>query len=298
TVVVFIVVTLFMLPLWPALQCVDNVTPCVNNATCLNFSNGTGYCRCAPGFLGEYCHHKDPCHPGFCRNGGNCSVTVSAGVPVPGSPTCTCPLGYTGQFCDEPQNSTCYPNNPCANQGVCTLLPNDKYKCQCARGWTGPRCEREDSCLSSPCANGGTCSSLPGGRYTCSCPSGYTGQNCLNDTDECATAPSLCQNEGVCVNTPGSYKCNCASGYTGRHCETPYVPCSPSPCLNGGTCRPTSETSYLCHCLPGMEIQNQKCLNCYPPQIPNPKPYMNETKQAHSLLSRTHLLSITQQQKC
>lgn len=93
--------------------------------------------RCAPGFLGEYCHHKDPCHPGYCLNGGNCSVSISAGVPVPGSATCFCPLGYTGQHCQIPQNSTCYPNNPCANQGVCTLLSLDRYKCKCARGWTG-----------------------------------------------------------------------------------------------------------------------------------------------------------------
>lgn len=93
--------------------------------------------RCAPGFLGEYCQHKDPCQPGYCLNGGNCSVSTSAGVPVPGSATCSCPLGYTGQHCQSPQNSTCYPNNPCANRGVCTLLPFNKYKCECARGWTG-----------------------------------------------------------------------------------------------------------------------------------------------------------------
>lgn len=93
--------------------------------------------RCAPGFLGEYCHHKDPCQPGYCLNGGNCSVSMSAGVPVPGSAICTCPLGFTGQHCQTPQNSTCYPNNPCANRGVCTLLSLDKYKCECARGWTG-----------------------------------------------------------------------------------------------------------------------------------------------------------------
>lgn len=93
--------------------------------------------RCAPGFLGEYCQHMDPCQPGYCLNGGNCSVSMLAGVPVPGSATCTCPLGFTGQHCKTPQNSTCYPNNPCANQGVCTLLSLDKYKCECARGWTG-----------------------------------------------------------------------------------------------------------------------------------------------------------------
>uniref|UniRef100_A0A8C7VA42 Notch receptor 2 n=1 Tax=Oncorhynchus mykiss TaxID=8022 RepID=A0A8C7VA42_ONCMY len=229
------------------------IPPCVNNATCATFTNGTGYCRCAAGFLGDYCHHKDPCHPGYCLNGGNCSVAVSG---IPGSPTCSCPLGYTGQHCQTPQNSTCYPNNPCAKQGVCTLLSLDKYKCQCAHGWTGMRCNREDSCLSGPCANGGTCSSLSGGKFSCTCPPGYWGPRCLNDTDECAASAPVCQNQGACVNTPGSYRCNCAPGFTGRQCETPYIPCSPSPCLNGGTCRPTSETSYWCHCLPGFNGTN------------------------------------------
>uniref|UniRef100_A0A674MY80 Notch receptor 2 n=1 Tax=Takifugu rubripes TaxID=31033 RepID=A0A674MY80_TAKRU len=234
----------------------DNKAPCVNNATCVTLNNRTEYCRCAPGFLGEYCQHKDPCQPGYCLNGGNCSVSMSAGVPVPGSATCSCPLGYAGQHCQIPQNSTCYPNNPCANRGICTLLPFDKYKCECARGWTGPGCEYEDSCLSSPCANGGTCSTLSGGSYTCSCLPGYTGRHCLNDTDECAATPSICQNEGTCINTRGSYKCMCALGFTGKHCESSYIPCSPSPCLNGGTCNQNSETSYSCHCLPGFNGTN------------------------------------------
>ncbi|MEQ2164702.1 hypothetical protein GOODEAATRI_009474 [Goodea atripinnis] len=189
-----------------SLQCVDDKAPCVNNATCLTYDNGTEYCRCAPGFLGEYCQHNNPCQPGYCMNGGNCSVSMSAGVPVPGSASCTCPLGFTGQQCQTPQNSTCYPNNPCANKGVCALLSLVKYRCECTRGWTGPRCEHEDSCLSSPCANGGRCSSLSGGSYTCSCPPGYKGPRCLNDTNECADTPNPCQNEGECVNTPGSYK--------------------------------------------------------------------------------------------
>lgn len=115
-----------------------SVWGCFNCSALFNFDLCVFVCvRCAPGFLGEYCQHKDPCQPGYCLNGGNCSVSMSAGVPVPGSATCSCPLGYTGQHCQIPQNSTCYPNNPCANRGVCTLLPFDKYKCECARGWTG-----------------------------------------------------------------------------------------------------------------------------------------------------------------
>ncbi|TRZ01243.1 hypothetical protein DNTS_014817 [Danionella cerebrum] len=236
-----------------ALQCVDPVKPCVNNASCVTFHNGTGYCRCGPGFLGEYCQHRDPCYVGYCLNGGECTVSLAG---VPGSPVCDCPLGFTGQHCEIQENSTCYPYNPCSNGGKCSLLPNDQYNCQCIRGWTGLHCEQEDACVSNPCANGGICNARPNHEFFCTCHSGFHGSRCLNDTDECAISPSLCKNKGVCLNTPGSYQCNCQPGFTGSDCGSLYLPCSPSPCLNGGTCRQTTETTYVCHCLPGFNGTN------------------------------------------
>uniref|UniRef100_A0A8K9WM15 Notch receptor 2 n=1 Tax=Oncorhynchus mykiss TaxID=8022 RepID=A0A8K9WM15_ONCMY len=267
-----------------ALQCLDAVKPCVNNATCATFTNGTGYCRCAAGFLGEYCHHKDPCHPGYCLNGGNCSVAV---LGIPGSPTCSCPLGYTGQHCQTPQNSTCYPNNPCANRGVCTLLSLDKYKCQCAHGWTGQllsdskyyctalfplffcfitlykpthlslslslpvhpgiRCERVDTCLPGPCANGGTCSSLSGDKFSCTCPPGYWGQSCTEDVDECRLQPNTCQNGGTCSNIQGSYTCVCVNGWSGLDCSENIDDCATAACTKGSTCI-DRVASFLCVC--------------------------------------------------
>lgn len=115
----------------------------------------------------------------------------------------------------------------------------------------GTQCEQEDSCTSSSCFNGGACTSLPNKTFSCTCPPGYDGSRCQNDVDECAREPALCLNGGTCINVPGLYRCNCPPRYTGPKCETSYVPCSPSPCMNGGTCRQTSDTSYSCHCLPG-----------------------------------------------
>lgn len=148
-----------------------------------------------------------------------------------------CAPGFLGEYCQH----TCT-EGYCVNGGMCTVL---------MIFFSGQHCEQEDPCLSRPCANGGICTALPDREFSCTCPPGYHGPRCLNDTDECAFSPSLCKNEGMCLNTPGSYRCNCQPGFTGLHCEMYYVPCFPSHCLNGGTCQQMTDTTYICHCLPG-----------------------------------------------
>lgn len=91
-------------------------------------------CRCPPGYLGEYCHHKDLCQPDYCLNGGSCKM---ASTVLPNNPVCVCPLGFTGTRCQEQNESLCYPKNPCSNGGTCSLQLNDQYTCQCRPGWTG-----------------------------------------------------------------------------------------------------------------------------------------------------------------
>lgn len=108
----------------------------------------------------------------------------------------------------------------------------------------------EHACASNPCANGGQC--LPfEASYICGCPAGFHGPTCRQDVNECSQSPGPCLNGGTCLNELGSYRCACRASHTGPHCELPYVPCSPSPCQNGGTCRPTGDTTHECTCLPG-----------------------------------------------
>ena len=37
------------------------------------------------------------------------------------------------------------------------------------------------------------------------------------DIDECEENYELCQNDGYCLNEPGSYDCLCMDGFQGKH---------------------------------------------------------------------------------
>jgi len=115
---------------------------------------------------------------GGCLNGARCN-----GDAVTGKATCSCPAGFTGQFCES-----------------------DIDEC---RASSGP-----------VCMNGGQCVNTLG-SFQCRCPVGWTGQRCEVDINECAAAngSSLCQNGGQCMNTPGSFQCRCPAGFSGRRCE-------------------------------------------------------------------------------
>lgn len=70
----------------------------------------------------------------------------------------------------------CSPN-PCMNGGRCIDGVN-WYLCECAPGFTGPKCRiNKNECNSNPCADGSTCVDEIN-NVTCLCPPGKGGRFC------------------------------------------------------------------------------------------------------------------------
>uniref|UniRef100_A0A8C6W551 Neurogenic locus notch homolog protein 1 n=1 Tax=Nannospalax galili TaxID=1026970 RepID=A0A8C6W551_NANGA len=246
---------LLCLALLPALaarglRCSQPGGTCLNGGRC-EVANGTEACVCSGAFVGQRCQDPNPCLSTPCKNAGTCHIVDHGGTV---DYACSCPLGFSGPLCLTPLDNACLAN-PCRNGGTCDLLTLTEYKCRCPPGWSGKSCQQADPCASNPCANGGQC--LPfESSYICGCPPGFHGPTCRQDVNECSQNPGLCRHGGTCHNEVGSYRCTCRATHTGTHCELPYVPCSPSPCQNGGTCRPTGDTTHECACLPGFAGQN------------------------------------------
>ena len=92
---------------------------------------------------------------------------------------CTCPPGFTGEFCatsiDDCVGVECGENQRCVDAHL-------NYTCVCEAGYTGPDCLTDiDECEGVNC-NSGTC--VEGvGFFRCECPPRYTGQFCETQLD-------------------------------------------------------------------------------------------------------------------
>uniref|UniRef100_A0A3B3UTD6 EGF-like domain-containing protein n=1 Tax=Poecilia latipinna TaxID=48699 RepID=A0A3B3UTD6_9TELE len=68
-------------------------------------------------------------------------------------PTCRCPVGYSGPFCEK---RIC--DNYCLNGGTCDVTQGNQPVCRCMAEYTGDRCLYREFFVSTPLI----CIQLPG----------------------------------------------------------------------------------------------------------------------------------------
>ena len=114
-------------------------------------------------------------------------------------------------------------SRPCRNGGVCSI-EGGAYKCQCAIGFTGDRCE-VDLCKPSPCVYGGTrsgtCEHNAKAGFVCNCTPGYEGNRCHKMIDKCD--PNPCFNGATCTGLLNDFHCTCGPHHHGKVCKHEWI---------------------------------------------------------------------------
>eukprot|EP00794_Sanderia_malayensis_P007055 gene7055-7847_t len=192
------------------------------HATCSD--NFASYkCHCKTGYedfsgVGDGCLEIDEC----ATKTHNCSQYASC-KNKPGSFTCTCNPGYTGDgyYCEGIVLN--YDVSPCHKDAICVNHPpvNQKFfTCQCKTGFVGDgfTCTDIDECSTAAnnCHFQASCTNTEG-SFVCKCNNGWTGtgQACY-DVNECATGTHNCHKFAKCRNLVGSFSCDCISpGFKG-----------------------------------------------------------------------------------
>ena len=119
------------------------------------------------------CTDDDECDLGT----DNCDINATCDN-IPGSFTCTCNSGYSGD------------GETCTDDDECDLGTDN--------------CDINATCANTP------------GSFTCTCNSGYSGDGVTcTDDDECDLGTDNCDINAACDNTPGSFTCLCNTGYSG-----------------------------------------------------------------------------------
>ncbi|XP_033122647.1 adhesion G protein-coupled receptor E1-like [Anneissia japonica] len=177
----------------------------------------------------DYCENIS-CHNGTCQSAnGNCS--------------CTCDIGFEGEFCDVEIN---YCENINCNNGTCHLA-NGNFSCTCDIGFEGEFCEIEINYCENIDCNNGICHSA-NGNFSCTCDIGFEGEFCDIEINYCENIDC---NDGTCHSANGNFSCTCNIGFEGEFCDIEINYCENINC-NNGTCH-SANGSFSCTCDIGFE---------------------------------------------
>lgn len=194
--------------------------PCQNDGHCTpgdiddDGAATTFQCNCQDGYTGETCTEDvDECASLPCQNGAECVDGAAHFLCVCGDG------GYSGKLCET---HVCESASPCRHGGVChpaTGGDGGGFRCECADGWSGVRCEQPPDLCEWPvrleCGRHGSCLAHDGAAPRCTCHNGYTGEHCETEPDPCIGID--CGGNGEC--SKGA--CVCTGGWGGESCQVP-----------------------------------------------------------------------------
>ncbi|UYV80529.1 NID1 [Cordylochernes scorpioides] len=215
-------------------------------------------CLCVQGYdfvSPDECRDIDECLAGR----SNCHPHLAECTNLPGSFSCSCRQGYTGDGvqCDRAVTCSevyCDVNAECVEGQGCRCLPGFHGD--------GHSCRPLDRCGPGGCPDPNSeCIYRPDlGSYTCSCRGGYVGdgQVCRPANDLCP--PGRCHERARCH--PQTGECVCDPGYYGDgfqcQLEDPNAICS--------RCHPNAQciydhsySVYLCQCSHGFSGDGYRC---------------------------------------
>ncbi|EAL39252.3 AGAP010021-PA, partial [Anopheles gambiae str. PEST] len=216
---------------------------CGKNAYC-KAEGQEAFCICEEGWtfnpadIGAGCVDIDECDPAQGPN-GRCGLNAVC-TNHPGSYSCTCPPGYTGDATRQCQDvDECARPGACGTNALCKNL-DGSHQCSCPAGSIADP-DPSVRCISVTCGPNAHCMLVPGGGAQCLCSEGFTGQpgQCV-DINECGANP--CPSGAVCTNLPGGYTCQCPGGssgdpYSGGCSKSALNACGESnPCPAGEKC--------------------------------------------------------------